>query len=207
MGTRNITRVIMDKNTVVEQYCQWDGYPTGQGKDVMMFVKEYCGKNLPEFKNRLEKSYLYMALHGNTFYTGAPVVDGILEKLRRVIGNYVTDYKKKMNNLILSNVITVEEATYYISASRDTGPSVLFWLMEHCPSGMTFYTEKYLHDITDELDWQIEGMFTIDLDKETVEINYHGNRFLYPFDKVVGMSEEEIGKEMERIEKGEEESE
>jgi len=39
MGTRHYQRVI-DRNgkTVVAQYGQWDGYPEGQGKDILHFL-------------------------------------------------------------------------------------------------------------------------------------------------------------------------
>ncbi len=40
MGTRNITQVILNDKTVVSQYCQWDGYPDGQGATVLQFLKE-----------------------------------------------------------------------------------------------------------------------------------------------------------------------
>ena len=39
MGTRNITKVIKDGNTVVSQYGQWDGYPAGQGVTALNFIR------------------------------------------------------------------------------------------------------------------------------------------------------------------------
>jgi hypothetical protein len=41
MGTRNLTRVICDGKTKVAQYGQWDGYPEGQGKTVLNFLRGY----------------------------------------------------------------------------------------------------------------------------------------------------------------------
>ena len=40
MGTRNLTCVVKDKKFKVAQYCQWDGYPEGQGADIVKFLKE-----------------------------------------------------------------------------------------------------------------------------------------------------------------------
>ena len=40
MGTRNLTKVIMNGDTVVAQYGQWDGYPAGQGITAFNFLKE-----------------------------------------------------------------------------------------------------------------------------------------------------------------------
>jgi hypothetical protein len=51
MGTRNLTIVINNGKTKVAQYGQWDGYPDGQGRIVLKFLK-HC--NFQEFKERLE---------------------------------------------------------------------------------------------------------------------------------------------------------
>jgi len=39
MGTRNLTCVVADGAYRVAQYCQWDGYPSGQGKTVLEFCR------------------------------------------------------------------------------------------------------------------------------------------------------------------------
>lgn len=38
MGTRNSTLVISNGQTKIGQYCQWDGYPEGQGKTAIEFL-------------------------------------------------------------------------------------------------------------------------------------------------------------------------
>lgn len=40
MGTRNLTKVVMNGDVVVAQYGQWDGYPEGQGITAFNFLKE-----------------------------------------------------------------------------------------------------------------------------------------------------------------------
>jgi len=50
MGTRNITQVILNGKTLVSQYCQWDGYPEGQGATVLEFLK---GMDRELFERRL----------------------------------------------------------------------------------------------------------------------------------------------------------
>lgn len=40
MGTRNLTIVVLDGKTVVGQYCQWDGYPSGQGATILAFLRD-----------------------------------------------------------------------------------------------------------------------------------------------------------------------
>lgn len=47
MGTRNLTMVIVNKETKVAQYGQWDGYPDGQGVNILQFLKE---SSLDDFK-------------------------------------------------------------------------------------------------------------------------------------------------------------
>jgi len=46
MGTRNLTCVQKDNKIVVSQYCQWDGYPDGQGTTVVEFIKNKFDKDL-----------------------------------------------------------------------------------------------------------------------------------------------------------------
>ena len=40
MGTRNLT-IVRDENILFGQYGQWDGYPSGNGVDVLAFVKKF----------------------------------------------------------------------------------------------------------------------------------------------------------------------
>jgi hypothetical protein len=52
MGTRHLTIVIEKEKPVVAQYGQWDGYPAGQGRDVLNFLKTV---NMDRFKKRLKQ--------------------------------------------------------------------------------------------------------------------------------------------------------
>lgn len=40
MGTRHLICIYQDKEFKVAQYGQWDGYPSGQGADIVKFLKE-----------------------------------------------------------------------------------------------------------------------------------------------------------------------
>ncbi len=53
MGTRHLICVFNGGKHVVAQYGQWDGYPTGQGKTVLAFLKNK-GFNTDKFKKQLE---------------------------------------------------------------------------------------------------------------------------------------------------------
>lgn len=39
MGTRHLTCVVKDKEYIVAQYGQWDGYPSGQGVNILHFLR------------------------------------------------------------------------------------------------------------------------------------------------------------------------
>ena len=52
MGTRNLTMVISQGETKVAQYGQWDGYPEGQGKTILNFLRK-C--DLDKFKTKVNK--------------------------------------------------------------------------------------------------------------------------------------------------------
>ena len=52
MGTRNLTAVKVDGEYKIAQYGQWDGYPSGQGLNVMDFLHH---ADLEFFKNQVRK--------------------------------------------------------------------------------------------------------------------------------------------------------
>ena len=55
MGTRNLIIVVEDKKHKVAQYCQWDGYPEGQGKTCYNVLKNPL--NLTLLAQSLTKCY------------------------------------------------------------------------------------------------------------------------------------------------------
>jgi hypothetical protein len=54
MGTRNVTIVIKDGEYMLGQYCQWDGYPEGQGATVLDFLKNKMDRK--KFEAQLENA-------------------------------------------------------------------------------------------------------------------------------------------------------
>lgn len=201
MGTRNITRVILPNGSIiVNQYSQWDGYPTGRGAEVMNFVRQYCTKTkLEELKKRLDNSILFTARNGNDncSCTGAKFT-AELEELDRL--QYQRDFES-YGKLLEEGKISKDQLRSLMQVSRDFGPRILYWLAEQEPEGMAFYTDDYCYNITIKGDWQIEGVFVIDLSKNKVTIGYHGKRRTYSFKKVCAWTEDEIKAEMEAFEK------
>lgn len=204
MGTRNITRVILNGQMKVNQYCQWDGYPDGRGIDVLTFMRDIliCGR-LRDFKYGIEHSSLVnLNDDDNTFYTGAPYYKHLFDLLDRK--SEYEDFADTVKRNLMDGKITEHEANYLMVASRDIGNDVLPYMVKYSPSGMIFYTSDYLTHIGEELDWQIEGMFVIDLDKSIVKIIYHDKSKEYDFEALEKMTNDEIKTEMENLTKSDE---
>lgn len=57
MGTRGLTKVILDGEVKVLQYGQWDHYPKGQGVDGLRIVSRIVEEGrLEEFKSKVRKT-------------------------------------------------------------------------------------------------------------------------------------------------------
>ena len=52
MGTRHLIEVIHNGETKVAQYGQWDGYPSGQGVDILKFLRT---RRLDKFAEAVDK--------------------------------------------------------------------------------------------------------------------------------------------------------
>lgn len=206
MGTRNITRVICDGEIKVNQYCQWDGYPTGRGAEVLKFMHSILSDGrIYTFEKAIKKSKLFVQSEDSeidTFYTGVPVYEHIHDLISEEYKKHF-NYFKTIQSAVEKNIITRNEATYLMLSCRDTGNMILEYMLDYCPCGMVFYTNSYTYEISEALDWQIEGMFIIDLDNETVKICYHDSVKEYSFDTIKKMDDELIDSDMEMFEESE----
>ena len=213
MGTRNITFVIRNGEKKVAQYCQWDGYPTGRGAEVLKFVHGlFENGRLNMFEDRISNSTLEIAgEYGERSVTGAPWRPDTSERLFQIVEKECKNpynpfsfmpFEDQVESALSSHKITQKEADYLIVASRDTGNKVLDYLMNHCEYGMKFYSDNYVYNMEKAGDWQIEGVFEINLDTYTVEIWFHGRCKRYSFIDVAGMTDEEIDDRMKEFEEG-----
>lgn len=212
MGTRNITFVKQGDKKVVAQYCQWDGYPTGRGGMILEFVKNLITYDaVDEFKKRIAASKLVIPeKDANCTYTGAPYRPS-LAAIFEAVDNYRTSHQKDpgkypsfldaVYGLLSEKKLNKKMADYIVTASRDSGNYVLDYLMDHCPDGLTFYADQYTYDLTLEGDWQIVGVYLIDLDKNTVSIAFYGDVRTFSFEDLASMPVERIAEEMEAFEK------
>lgn len=147
MGTRNLTMVISEGKTRIAQYGQWDGYPEGQGRTVINFMRDILKKNqLKEFKAQLRKCRFVNKKKQQE-------IDKHLESLG-ITGDWMTMEQAKL----------VDEA--YPLFTRDNGAEILNLVFKS--------TEKtiWLHDqstfAADSL--FCEWAYVIDLDKKTLEV-------------------------------------
>lgn len=73
MGTRNLTIVIVNNETKVAQYGQWDGYPGGQGITALEFLRT---ADLQQFKNKLSNVKWLSDEEQDSFLSTIGVTDG-----------------------------------------------------------------------------------------------------------------------------------
>lgn len=159
MGTRNLTMVISKGETKVAQYGQWDGYPSGQGANILNFLtflgtdKNSKGKILKENKendwarNNVKKFLKLKNLSIETFKEN-------LESL--------SFFKEKEIDLINENFNkSLEERSYL---SRDTASEIL-WKITEGNVDKLISNENFAGDSL-----FCEWAYVVDLDKNTFEV-------------------------------------
>jgi hypothetical protein len=72
MGTRNLTNVIYEGETIVSQYGQWDGYPEGQGTTLFYTLQEEG--TVEKFINNIPRIYYPNETEIEALF--APFMDG-----------------------------------------------------------------------------------------------------------------------------------
>lgn len=75
MGTRHLIMVKSEGETKVAQYGQWDGYPTGQGKDIAQWLHSKTF-NLKEFNKQVNALKFLTKKQADDFF-GSPEIKSI----------------------------------------------------------------------------------------------------------------------------------
>jgi len=152
MGTRNMTGVILDGEFVVSQYCQWDGYPEGQGTLVLSFLK-----------GTYDRETFLKGLKNRVVLTPEQV-----ESLQKSEGVEIEEH----GNMKL---ISVEDARrfaeVYPTLDRDHGALILRTIQDSAESGDPVYVEIETSFYSDSL--FCEWAYILDLDNEVLEV-YRG---------------------------------
>ena len=141
MGTRHLIQVNYKGQTRIAQYGQWDGYPSGQGKTVLNFLKT---RNLEVFKKKLE----------NVFWMTQEEVDKTYSNL---------NIEADGGGLILSSDAD-RHGKLYPELCRDTGANILDLVLDNDKTGLV-NSEDFKEDTL-----FCEWYYLIDLDKNTLEV-------------------------------------
>ncbi len=161
MATRHLICVYVNGKYKVAQYGQWDGYPDGQGVDILSFLKK---ANISLFKEKV--------LHNTNFIT-----DKELDE------TWVEAGAKKEDDGFVSIGIADKHEKLYPSLSRNTGAKILE-LIYGAEDGEIIPLSNRLSFAQDSL--FCEWGYVIDLDKNTFEV-YEGfnkiTEFEYQFVK------------------------
>ena len=146
MGTRNLTIVVVNKEIKVAQYCQWDGYPSGQGLTIVKF-----------FRDILESSPAKLALFKNKVLNNATFcASDEVSKLWEYVG-------------VKDGWATLDQADEFKklhpTLHRDTGAEVLNIINQ---SNATVPLENDIEFVKNGL--SCEWAYVIDLDKNKLEV-------------------------------------
>lgn len=144
MGTRHLIAVVKDNEYKVAQYGQWDGYPEGQGTNVLNFLKN---NNLNKFKEQVKKCEF---ITDDNFFTRA------YEKLNiKPINGFITNEDSK------------KFKAKYPQLDRDMSSDILNFIMNND----NVILQNCIDFAKDSL--FCEWGYVIDLDKNTFEV-YEG---------------------------------
>ena len=193
MGTRNITNVYIDGVQKLCQYGQWDGYPTGAGRDIMDFLRRSDDERMA---GRLRDVELHVCKEGDlVYFTGYPATDEIADVLRErddyIHANFRLDYEdnKRAAMKHVTNKFGKDLALRATLATRDTGCDALN-LIYDSDCHVDTWTEPYL--LGNDGDWQIEAVWKLDYDNKALTGIWHDEIKSWTFDEIRSWSEDEM---------------
>lgn len=212
MGTRHKVRVIQDKKIIINQYGQWDGYPTEAGKVIVNFLKNQDNveflRNIKEkfiYKDKIEQDrFIFGEMTMNPEETFKEIYDFIYDS-DQLFENEETGKKVRWCNISQRQLIDevykkfgFEMTAYYMMITRDTGYKV-------------FDTMKELNRLepdknvpifeSDYEGWDIEARYTVNLDKNKLEIEWHNRTLEFDLGNLPNYEElEDFEKETRKIE-------
>jgi hypothetical protein len=172
MGTRNLTIVKLDGKVKIAQYCQWDGYPTGQGKTIAEFIQTKLDK--PKFIERLKK----------VKFVRSNKISKIVDELKEKYKDNASVFFKKI----------------YPQFHRDTGAAILELIQDQKLKTSDIYFdpvnvvrtesvnsyENPITELVNDLTFLKDATFCefayeIDLNKETVTVYQNGKNIYKTF--------------------------
>lgn len=179
MGTRNVTIIKYQGKEKVRQYGQWDGYPTAALASIVNFLRtegaiEKLKANLPKVVMVPEEYSIYPR-----------EFDEICKAYYRI--GYIRGIEELKNALVTATGFDKSVIFKYFLATRDTGyqiPNVL--IMEEADNAEDIVVQKAY---TDKIDWQIEAVNVIDLDRNVIRSYWHDKMKAWTFDALPNETE------------------
>jgi hypothetical protein len=142
MGTRNLACVVKNGEYKLARYCQWDGYPSGQGRDILEFLR-----------NDFDRT---------TFEVG---LANIKEVTTAQLKQFWTDCGADPKCDWVTLEISEKFKTVYPELSRDPNHASI---LKGIQTGTVQWSNPELNFVSDSL--FCEWCYVIDLDKGTFEI-------------------------------------
>lgn len=157
MGTRNLTKVIDKDGAIrVAQYGQWDGYPSGQGVNMLSFISEY------KMIDKIEKSLVKCRLTTNDNEVGAAYEvysdEPKWEELRNDFNGY---------------------SIAFPSLSRDTCTDILKVIVYSNEEVLLWDDREFEND-----DLMCEGVYSLNYQTKQFVSVYGGKTVSFDFDKL-----------------------
>jgi len=164
MGTRNLTCVRVDGEYKVAQYCQWDGYPSGQGRTILSFLNGETVKSPTPYDS---EELTYPSIEGSVYNK-----DKFLAAVRdcRFIESdeEIKDMYASVGIPPEQQWLNMDEAkrfkTKYPQIDRDMGGNILAFIQAE--GGITLQNEIEFANDSLFCEWA----YVIDYDRGTFEV-------------------------------------
>ncbi|KAI1453117.1 hypothetical protein F4805DRAFT_386686 [Annulohypoxylon moriforme] len=200
MGTRNLICIRVNKQWVVAKYCQWDGYPTGQG--VILFNFLHVEGNLARLRAGLDYIYETTKEDREKIQEVAEAEVARLKALdRQGLYNYLAPLMSKFPLAKKPEDLEDYQIEHYFfdadrqnellfpSLSRSTGGNIL----QLIANATAEHKLPIMSELEFAADWfSCEWAYIVDLDDEQLKVfgyrepNHEG----HPFEKVVEVGDD-----------------
>ena len=161
MGTRNLTKVIdKDGITRVAQYGQWDGYPSGQGANMLAFISEY--KMIDKIEKALAKCR----------WVEPSIIDNAVFKYDAL--TIFDELRKDYNGFSIA----------YPSLARDTCTDILKVIVYSNEDVILVDESDFENDAL-----MCEGVYTLNYQTKQFISTYHNITASFDFDKLPTLEE------------------
>lgn len=175
MGTRNKTILKIKGKNVVNQYGQWDGYPTCATAVIVDFLKKNTKEDILKMVDRFE----YVKKENKLIFNEITMT---LNDEFGDIQNYIfKNFEHRPTTAQLVEKFGYEKASLYLMLTRDTGYNIFNVIKDL----YELTSDKKIPIIIDEYDgWDIESKNIIDLDNNTLTTIWHDKTKVWKLDKL-----------------------